>query len=92
MGTNHADYEPASVRSPPGPFQDPCVDARDKAWGGDQFRRQFNGDNPASATLARQARAADDALVALARSMAKPYPYRFEIRKAAATPSQACPP
>jgi len=24
------------------------VDARDKAWGGEHFRRQFNGDNPAS--------------------------------------------
>ncbi len=59
------------------------VDARDKAWGGEHFRRQFNGDNPVSAKLARQARAADDALVALARATAKPYPYRFEIRKVA---------
>lgn len=61
------------------------VDARDKAWGGEHFRRQFNGDNPASSRLRRQARAADDALVTLARSMARPYPYRFEIRKAVET-------
>lgn len=60
------------------------VDARDKAWGGEAFRRQFNGDNPASARLRREAKAADDALVRLARSTAKPYPYRFEIRRAAA--------
>ena len=58
------------------------IDARDKAWGGEHFRGQFNGDNPASAKLQRQAAAADDALVALARGIAKPYPYRFEIRRA----------
>lgn len=58
------------------------VDARDKAWGGEHFRRQFNGDNPASSVLRRRAAEADAALVALARDMAKPYPYRFEIRRA----------
>ena len=58
------------------------VDARDKAWGGENFRRQFNGNHPASAKLAREAKAADEALVKLARSIAKPYPYRFEIRRA----------
>lgn len=57
------------------------VDARDKAWGGEHFRRQFNGDNPASNQLERQARTADEALVKLARMIAKPYPYQFEIRK-----------
>lgn len=66
------------------------VDARDKAWGGEHFRRQFNGDNPASKKLQRQAKAADEALVTLARSMAKPYPYHFEIRKApVASPSNS---
>lgn len=59
------------------------VDARDKAWGAEHFRQQFNQDNPDSPRLERQAKTADDALTALARSMAKPYPYRFEIRKAA---------
>lgn len=59
------------------------VDARDEAWGGEHFRDQFNADNPASAKIRRQAKAADEALVTLARSMAKPYPYQFEIRKAA---------
>lgn len=58
------------------------IDARDKAWGGEHFRQQFNADNPASSKIKRQAKAADDALVALARTTAKPYPYRFEIRKA----------
>jgi lysophospholipase L1-like esterase len=57
------------------------VDARDKAWGGEHFRRQFNDDNPLSPKLRRQAQAADDALVTLARSTAKPYPYLFEIRR-----------
>ena len=57
------------------------VDARDKAWGGEHFRLQFNGNNPASRRIRRQAKEADDALVALARSTARPYPYRFEIRK-----------
>lgn len=64
------------------------VDARDKAWGGEHFRRQFNGDNPASAKLMREAKAADKALVALARSTAKPYPYLFEIRRAGKTPGK----
>jgi len=64
------------------------VDARDKAWGGEHFRRQFNADNPGYAKLRRQARAADEALVTLARSMAKPYPYRYELRKAPVAPSQ----
>ena len=58
------------------------VDARDKSWGGEHFRRQFSSDNPASAKLMRQAKAAEKALVALAHSTAKPYPYRFEIRRA----------
>lgn len=57
------------------------IDARDKAWGGEHFRQQFNGDNPATKKIQRQARTADQDLVTLARSMAKPYPYRFEIRK-----------
>jgi lysophospholipase L1-like esterase len=59
------------------------VDARDEAWGGEHFRLQFNADNPGSEKIRRRAKAADDALVELARSIAKPYPYRFEIRKAA---------
>lgn len=58
------------------------IDARDKAWGGEHFRQQFNGNNPASKKIQRQALKADQDLVTLARSMAKPYPYRFEIRKA----------
>jgi len=60
------------------------VDARDKAWGGEHFRRQFNAEHPASSRLRRQARAADDALVTLLRTMARPYPYRFELRRAPA--------
>lgn len=63
------------------------VDARDKAWGGENFRRQFNGNNPASARIQRQAHTADDALVTLARSVAKPYPYHFEIRRVPSAPT-----
>lgn len=56
------------------------VDARDKAWGGEHFRQQFNANNPSDRKIQRQSRAADDSLVALARAMAKPYPYHFELR------------
>jgi pyruvate dehydrogenase complex dehydrogenase (E1) component len=58
------------------------VDARDKAWGGVKFREQFNGDHPSAKKLARQAKALDDDIVALQRATAKPYPYRFEIKRA----------
>lgn len=61
------------------------VQARDKAWGGEHFRRQFNANNPGSAEIQRRAKRADDDLVALARSVAKPYPYQFEIRRAPAS-------
>ncbi len=64
------------------------IDARDKAWGGEHFRQQFNRDNPSSAKIKRQSKAADDALVNLARTAAKPYPYQFEIRKAAPAKSE----
>lgn len=64
------------------------VDARDKAWGGAAFWGRHNASNPAAARLRKEARAVDDALVSLMRSTAKPYPYRFEIRRAA-TPTQA---
>lgn len=64
------------------------IDARDKAWGAEHFRLQFNRDNPASAKIQRQAKAADEALITLARTTAKPYPYRFEIRKAPAVKAE----
>lgn len=59
------------------------VDARDKLWGAGVFREQFNGDNPADQSLRRQTRRLDERLMALERATAKPYPYRFEIRRAA---------
>ena len=63
------------------------VDARDKAWGGEHFRQQFNANNPASVKIQHQAQTADEALIALARTMAKPYPYHFEIRKVPSSPA-----
>lgn len=57
------------------------VDARDKAWGGAAFWRRYNASNPRAARLRREALAADNALVSLMRTTAKPYPYRFEIRR-----------
>ncbi len=60
------------------------VDARDEAWGGVAFRERTNGDNPAAKKLARQAKVVDDEIVALQRATAKPYPYRFEIKRVTA--------
>jgi lysophospholipase L1-like esterase len=59
------------------------VDARDKAWGAEAFRKRFNGNHPANKQLVRQARELDDHLVGLQRTLAKPYPYRFELRRVA---------
>lgn len=58
------------------------VDARDRLWSADAFRRRFNGDNPEARRLDAQTREADRRLVALQRAAAKPYPYPFELRPA----------
>jgi len=57
------------------------VDARDKLWMSGVLRANYNSAHPARAKLDRQTRLLDDQLVAEQRAQAKPYPYRFEIRK-----------
>jgi len=56
------------------------VDARDKLWGGDQFRSQYNDTNPHNTALAKEFNRLDGELTGLARKQARPYPYRFEVR------------
>lgn len=58
------------------------VDARDRLWMGNVFRGQHNADNPSSKRLAREFDRLDQRLTELSRAQAKPYPYRFEIRRA----------
>ncbi len=58
------------------------VDARDKLWMGGVLRSRYNASHPQRAKLDRQIRDLDDRLVAQQRATAKPYPYRFEIRRA----------
>jgi lysophospholipase L1-like esterase len=57
------------------------VDARDKLWMSGQLRSSFNAEYPERAKLDRQTRDLNEKLVAQQRAQAKPYPYRFEIRK-----------
>jgi lysophospholipase L1-like esterase len=59
------------------------VDARDKLWMSALLGSSYNADHPARAKLDRQTRDLDDKLVAQQRAQARPYPYRFEIRKVA---------
>jgi hypothetical protein len=58
------------------------VDARDKVWMSGVKGSNYNAENPARAKLDRQIRDLDENL-AQQRAQAKPYPYRFEIRKIA---------
>lgn len=57
------------------------VDARDKHWMGAVMREKFNRNHPQHAKLAKQSRDVEDRLIAQQRAQAKPYPYRFEIRR-----------
>ena len=59
------------------------VDARDKLWMSDSFRARFATGHPQNGELEKRRRELDDELVAHQRAVAKPYPYRFEIRKVA---------
>ena len=59
------------------------VDARDKLWMSALLSSNYNADHPARAKLNQQLRELDERLVAQQRAQAKPYPYRFEIRKVA---------
>jgi hypothetical protein len=57
------------------------VDARDKLWMSALLGSNYNADHPARAKLDRQTRELDERLVVQQRAQARPYPYRFEIRK-----------
>jgi lysophospholipase L1-like esterase len=57
------------------------VDARDKLWMSGVMRANYNGDHPHRNRLDKQTRDLDERLVAQQRAQAKPYPYRFEIRR-----------
>ena len=59
------------------------VDARDKLWMSDFFRARFATAHLRNAELEKRRRELDNELVAHQQAVAKPYPYRFEIRKAA---------
>ncbi len=59
------------------------VDGRDKLWMGNQMRVEYLGRHPQAAELARTNAALDEAVVALLRQTARPYPYHFEIRRVA---------
>ena len=58
------------------------VDARDKLWMGGQVRAKYNDTNPDTKALAAEFERLDTQLTRLARTQARPHPYRFEIRMA----------
>lgn len=57
------------------------VDARDKLWAGNQLRKRFLPSHPEAATLVASLQKLDDELVSQQRAMAKPYAYRFSVRR-----------
>lgn len=57
------------------------VDARDKLWAGNQVRTRFVPNHPEAAALEETMKKLDDDLVNQQRAMAKPYAYRFTIRR-----------
>ena len=59
------------------------VEARDKLWMSDFFRARFASGHPQNADLEKRRRELDDELVAHQHAVAKPFGYRFEIRKVA---------
>ncbi len=65
------------------------VDARDKLWMGTRLRGQTLANHPDRVRLGAGGQKLHDDLVALQRSLAKPYPYHFEIRRAEAKPEAA---
>lgn len=58
------------------------VDARDKLWMGNRMREQYLASQPEAEALARTNAALDREITELMRRVAKPYPYRFELRRA----------
>ena len=59
------------------------VDARDKLWMSRFMRSRFLANHPQNDVLGMRTKELDDALFAQQHAAAKPYAYRFEIRKAA---------
>ena len=57
------------------------VDARDRLWMSGVMRSNFNATHPKRASLDKRVGNLDDRLVEHQRAQAKPYPYRFEIRR-----------
>lgn len=64
------------------------VDARDLAWMAAKRQRETLSSHPAQAELLAKLRAEEDAIVIRQREIAKPFPYRFEIRKVKMTKNQ----
>lgn len=62
------------------------VDARDKLWMSGRTRKQSLENHPDRETLERTETKLQNDLVTLQHSLAKPYPYRFEIRKVETKP------
>jgi len=62
------------------------TEARDRLTTGNLLRNQFLPDHPQRDALGAQFTGSDDRLVVLQRDTARPFPYHFEIRPAAAGP------
>ncbi len=60
------------------------VDARDKLWMGGHSRGQWLPNQPGHAELQTMEQKLESDLVALQHTLAKPYPYHFEVRAVAA--------
>ncbi len=67
------------------------VDARDKVWMSSHTRSQSLPMHPDRAPLEASERKLEDDVVALQRTLARPYPYHFEIRKAEPKPEGTAP-
>ena len=57
------------------------VDARDKLWMGTRLRRQFLPSPPEVTRLKASEDTTQEDLLTLQRSLARPYPYHFEIHR-----------
>ncbi len=57
------------------------VEARDRLWLSGTLRTRYAGRHPQTNALEKDARELDASLFALQHAVARPYPYRFEIRR-----------
>lgn len=58
------------------------VETRDRLWLGGSLRARYVGQHPQADALEKNVQELDAGLFALQHAMARPYPYRFEIRRA----------